>query len=331
MRHHTRTSLLLSLLAAGFLAHGLAEAASAAQARKPLDKVKMTVPAKSLTFFPYYFGKDKRIFEEEGIDLELIVIRPPIGVTALQAGELDYSAAGGLGMRAALKGAPLRALMFIQTRLSFSLVGQPGMTAQKIGTVGVSGIGSLAHYGALAVMKKLGRGGPSDKATYITTNTTAQSYAVLIGKAADAVILSPPYTSMATVAGYVDLGNAFEIRDIQGGLVARLDHLQGKREQAKAVIRGTLRSLDYIVTHEAEVVKYLQREFILDPRVAAESYKIIKQVLNTEGDVEETVLKSVIDNMKKDAQVTADVPLDRVADLSLLHEIRAELQGKRQR
>jgi len=331
VRHHTRTSLLLSVLAAFLLSHSLAEAASAAQARKPLDKVKMTVPAKSLTFFPYYFGKDKRIFEEEGIDLELIVIRPPIGITALQAGELDYSAAAGLGMRAALRGAPLRALMFIQTRLSFTLAGQPGMTGQKIATVGVSGIGSLAHYGALAVMKKLGRGGANDKATYITTNTTAQSYAVLIGKAADAVILSPPYTSMATVAGYVDLGNAFEIRDIQGGLVARLDHLQGKREQAKAVIRGTLRSLDYIVTHEAEVVKYLQREFILDPRVAAESYKIIKQVLNTEGDVEETVLKAVVENMKKDAQVTADVPLDRVADLSLLREVKAELQGKRQR
>jgi hypothetical protein len=142
------------------------------------------------------------------------------------------------------------------------------------------------------------------------------------------VILSPPYTSMATVAGYVDLGNAFEIRDIQGGLVARLDQLQGKREQAKAVIRGTLRSLDYIVTHEAEVVKYLQREFILDPRVAAESYKIIKQVLNTEGDVEETVLKAVVENMKRDAQITAEVPLDRVADLSLLREVKAELQSK---
>jgi len=40
------------------------------------------------------------------------------------------------------------------------------------------------------------------------------------------------------------------------------------------------------------------------------------------------LLKSVLENMKKDAQVATDVPLDRVADLSLLREIRAELQGK---
>ena len=119
-------------------------------------------------------------------------------------------------------------------------------------------------------------------------------------------------------------GNRF----YQGGLVARLDHLQDKREQAKAVVRAILRSLDYIVKHEAEVVKYLQKELNLDPRVAADSYRIIKQVLNIEGDIEEPVLKSVLENMKKDAQVATDVPLDRIADLSLLREIKAELQSK---
>jgi hypothetical protein len=41
------------------------------------------------------------------------------------------------------------------------------------------------------------------------------------------------------------------------------------------------------------------------------------------------LLKSVLENMKKDAQVATDVPLDRVADLSLLREVKAELQGKK--
>ncbi len=317
----------LSLAAAALLV--LICAPHALSAVRPLQKTRLTLPAKSLTFFPYYFGKDKRFFEEEGLELELIIMRPPLGVTALQAGELDYSAAASLSMRAALKGAPLRALMFIQTRLSFSLIGQPGISAQKISTVGVSGIGSLAHYAAMTVMKKIGRGGPGDKATYITTNTTAQSYAALVGKAVDATILSPPYTSMATIAGYADLGNAFDVRDFQGGLSARTDHVQQKREQAKAMIRATLKSLDYIAKHESESSAYLQKEFGLDARVAAESYQIIKQVLNVDGDVEEPVLRSVIESMKKDAQMTADVPLDRVADLSLLREVRADLGHKR--
>jgi len=200
---------------------------SNAQQGKPLEKVRLTVPAKSLTFIPYYFGRAQGFFAREGIDLEIIVMRPPLGVTALAAGELDYSAAGGLSLRAAMKGVPLRTIAFIQTRLSFSLIGQPGMTPGRIKNVSVSGIGSLAHYAATTVMKRLG----NEKVAYVSTNTTANSYSALLAKATDAVILSPPYTSMATLAGYPDLGNTYDVRDLQGGLVARVNHLKERHEQ----------------------------------------------------------------------------------------------------
>lgn len=320
--------LLLALVLPQLWGANLAAQEGASPLRRPLEKVKLTVAAKSVTFVPFYFGKAKGFFKEEGVELDIVVIRPPIGITALQAGEVDYSASSGVGMRAALKGASLRALMFIQTKLSFSLIGQPGMDSKKIKTVAVSGVGSLAHYAAIAVLKKLGRGGPNDALTYITTNTTAQSYASLMGKAVDAAILMPPYTSMATIGGYADLGNPFNMRDVQGGLVARASHLQEHREQVKAMVRAILRSLDYIVRNEAEAIRYLQKEFHLEPKVAADSYGIVKQVLNTSGDIEEPILKSVVENMKKETQVTADFPIDRIVDLTLLREVRSELQSR---
>lgn len=320
--------LLLALVLPQPWGANLAAQEGGSPLRRPLEKVKLTVAAKSVTFVPFYFGKAKGFFREEGVDLDIVVIRPPIGITALQAGEVDYSASSGVGMRAALKGASLRALMFIQTKLSFSLIGQPGMDSKKIKTVAVSGVGSLAHYAAIAVLKKLGRGGPNDALTYITTNTTAQSYASLMGKAVDAAILTPPYTSMATIGGYADLGNAFDMRDVQGGLVARASHLQEHREQVKAMVRAILRSLDYVVRNEAEAIRYLQKEFHLEPKVAADSYGIVKQVLNTSGDIEGPILKSVVENMKKETQVTADFPMDRIVDLTLLREVRSELQSR---
>jgi ABC-type nitrate/sulfonate/bicarbonate transport system substrate-binding protein len=277
-----------------------------------------------LTFVPYYFGKALGLFEKEGIDLELIVMRPPLGVTALAAGELDYSAAGGLSMRAAMKGIPLRTVMFIQTRLSFSLIGQPGMTAARIKNVAVSGIGSLAHYAAMTVMKRLG----NEKVAYISTNTTGNSYTALLGKAADAVILSPPYTSMATVAGYADLGNTFDVRDLQGGLVTRASHLQERREQVKAVIRGTLRSMDLIVKNEAEFIPYLQREFGLEPRIAADTYRILKQVVNADGDIEDAVLKSIIEKIRQESGIGGEIAAERLVDLSVLREAKAELKKR---
>ncbi len=264
------------------------------EGRKPLERVRLTVPAKSLTFVPYYFGKAQGFFAREGIDLEIIVMRPPLGITALVAGDLDYSAAGGGGIRAAMKGIPLRNVTFIQTRLSFSMIGQPGMTPARIKNVAVSGIGSLAHYAAVTLMKRLG----NEKVTYVSTNTTPNSYSALLGKAVDAAIISPPYTSMATLAGYVDLGNTFDVRDLQGGLVARVPYIQERHEQVKSVIRATLRSMDSIVKNEAEVIPYLQKDFALEPKIAADTYKILRQVVNTDGDIEEPVLKSIVDKIR---------------------------------
>ena len=136
----------------------------------------------------------------------------------------------------------------------------------------MSGIGSLAHYAAQTVMKRLG----NEKVAYVSTNTTANSYSALLAKATDAVILSPPYTSMAMLAGYPDLATPYDVRDLQGGLVARLGHIQGSPGASKAVIRGTLRSMDSHGSNETEVIAYLQRDFSLEPKIAADTYKILQ-------------------------------------------------------
>jgi NitT/TauT family transport system substrate-binding protein len=294
------------------------------EGRKPLERVRLTVPAKSLTFLPYYFGKSKGFFEREGIDLEIIVMRPPIGVTALQAKEVDYSAAGGLSIRAAMKGLPLRNIMFIQTRLSFSLIAQPGMAPAKIRNVAVSGIGSLAHYAGITLMKRLG----NEKVAYISTNTTPNSYTALLGKAADAAILTPPHTSMATLAGYPDLGNTFDVRDLQGGLVTRVPHIQDHHEQVRSMIRGTLRSMDTLVRNEGEVVPYLQKDFGLEPKIADDTYKTLRQIVNADGDIEEPVLKFIVDKIRQESGIATEIPMDRLVDVSILREVKAELKKK---
>ena len=319
---HLMKKIIIEALALFVLSAGAAPGLFAQP--KPLDKVRLTVPAKALTFVPYYFGKAQGIFAREGIDLEIIVMRPPLGVTALVAGDLDYTAAGGLSFRAAMKGVPIRTVAFIQTRLSFSLVGQPGMTALRIRNVAVSGIGSLAHYAAIALMKRLG----NEKVTYISTNTTANSYSALLVKATDAAIVTPPYTSMAALAGYPDFGNTFDMRDLQGGLVARLQYIHDHRERVLAMIRATLRSMDALVKNEAEVVAYLQQGFALEPKIAADTYRILKQIVNTEGDIEEPVLKTILEKLKQESGVTAEVPLDRLVDLSLLRDVKAEVGKK---
>jgi ABC-type nitrate/sulfonate/bicarbonate transport system substrate-binding protein len=320
------TNITVSLLAC--LIVGPFQAVSSQAARSP-ERVRIAVPVKSVTFLPFYFGKDKGFFRDEGIELEPIITTATTGVAALQAGEVDYTAAASVAMRAAILGAPLRAVVFMQTKLSFSLIGQPGMTPDKVNTVAVSGIGTLAHYAALAIMEKLGQSGRKDRVTYIGTTTTRLSYVALTSKAVDAASLTPPFTSMATTSGYAYLGDAFHVPGVQGGLATTTTHLMEKRGQVRGVLRAILRAMDAIANRRAEVIDYIQKEFRLDPEVAVGTYDIIKRTLNLDGDIDPVELRQVIEQMKKDAKVTADVPVDRVVDLSVLHEVRAELNKKK--
>jgi ABC-type nitrate/sulfonate/bicarbonate transport system substrate-binding protein len=192
------------------------------------------------------------------------------------------------------------------------------MAPAKIKNVAVSGIGSLAHYAAITAMKRLG----NEKVAYISTNTTPNSYTALLVTAADAAILTPPYTSMATLAGYSDLGNTFDVRDLQGGLVTRTAHLHDHREQVKSMIRATLRSMGIIMRNEAEIVPYLQKDFGLEPKIAVDTYGILKQVVNSDGDIEDLVFKSIIDKIRQESGITAEIPADRLVDLSPLREVR---------
>ena len=133
---------------------------------------------------------------------------------------------------------------------------------------------------------------------------------------------------MATLAGYADLGNTFDVRDLQGGLVTRTAHIQNHREQAKSMIRATLRSMDIIMRNEAEVVAYLQKDFGLEPKIAADTYKILRRVVNSDGDIEDPVFKSIIDKIRQESGVSAEVPAERLVDLSILREVGTELKKR---
>jgi hypothetical protein len=88
------------------------------------------------------------------------------------------------------------------------------------------------------------------------------------------------------------------------------------------MIRATLRSMDIIMRNEAEVVAYLQKDFGLEPKIALDTYKILRQVVNADGDIEDAVFKSIIDKIRLESGITTEIPADRLVDLSLLREVR---------
>jgi hypothetical protein len=91
------------------------------------EKIRTAIPQANLNYLSIYVADAKGFFKEEGLDNETVVISGPLSIAALLSGDVDYSGAGGSGMRAALKGAPIKGIMFQANRVTFFLVVDPSI------------------------------------------------------------------------------------------------------------------------------------------------------------------------------------------------------------
>src|SRR5262249_56312348 len=70
-------------------------------------------------------GEERGFFGREGVENEPFVIPGKTAIAALVSGNVDYSGAGGSGMRAAVRGAPIKAVMFQTEKVTWYLQGGP--------------------------------------------------------------------------------------------------------------------------------------------------------------------------------------------------------------
>jgi len=98
--------LLLTALSTGF------------GAERPPEKIRIAVSSKSLGFLDTWAAKERGFFRKHGLDAEIIAMRPPLTIGALQAGEIDYAIGASTTSRGAISGAPVR-IVSLSLRSSF--------------------------------------------------------------------------------------------------------------------------------------------------------------------------------------------------------------------
>ena len=70
-------------------------------------------------------GRDKGIFQAEGIDLQMILVASTIQVTALTTGDIDFSGAQSQVMAGAARGLAVKVVGFLTIKPSFWLMAKP--------------------------------------------------------------------------------------------------------------------------------------------------------------------------------------------------------------
>jgi NitT/TauT family transport system substrate-binding protein len=130
------------------------------QETKKLQKLRIGIPSRSMSSFPHIVALSQGFYQQEGFDVELIVVSSGIpAVQAVVAGDLDFTTTGNVATLAALRGMPIRNVMVSSTATDQTLLVRPEIRRLedlKGKVLGVAGIRSISDVSIRLLLAKYG-------------------------------------------------------------------------------------------------------------------------------------------------------------------------------
>lgn len=301
---------------------------STAQSGLGADRVRFAYPAKSLNYLPVTLGRDRGIYQAEGLDLQMILVASTIQVTALTTGDIDFSGAQSQVLAGAARGLPVKVVGFLTTKPSFWLIARPeikSMAELKGKVIGITAIGSSTDTLARYLLTRNGLTPDRDVALF-GTGTTSNILTALKGGTVDAGVLSPPFNAIARQMGYRVLAYFGDYVEQSLSGIGTSDRLLRERpEIARRMLAASVKSLRFIQQRPVETAQFIVKEWNVEPSLAEELYKSMAPAFSKDGGMDE---KGIRDALKRETERMAlkeETPLARVLDLRLLREVQRGL------
>jgi NitT/TauT family transport system substrate-binding protein len=299
-----------------------------------LTKIRIGMPNRGVPNLGLTAAQRYGFFRAQGLDAELIVMRPSISLQTLMAGDLDYSTVLASAARASVTGLPLRIVMALTTGQDFSLVVRPEirrMEDLKGKTLATSGVGEFTDVGARLVLKKYGLVPEVDvKLRALFGNHPLRLSALQAGQI-DGTVMAMPYNKMAVKMGFRELVHLREIiKTPQGGLVTTAQKIRGEPDFVLRTIKAALAANRFLKENKAEFMKLLAKESgVQDPEVAGLIHDEVIKLYSDTGVVSDEVLQEFIATAKETLKISRAVAVSEVADLSFARRAVNELKEGR--
>ena len=294
---------------------------AAAPAPAQLKKVRLSATSVAVTELQFRTALLKGFYREEGLDVEIILIRGAVGMQALLGGSVDYTSAAGSIIAGAVRGVPVRLVLVVNSKPQFDLVGQPDIksVAQLKGkVVGISSRGGavdiltqtiLAQHGVTANKDAtlIVIGSPEELVTALRTGRIA---ACLLTQPRQLILYRDGFTKLAYSGDYLSSYPT-------GGVGTTVEKIKNHPAEVMGFVRASLKGQQHFAQHRSESIEIISKYLgIKDRSLATEVYDLQLNRLGGMSYLDEAWMRGAIDFTKKSMDLNKEVAPNQVFDFS---------------
>ena len=303
-----------------------------AHAQPAPKKVRMGISSTNVSFLAMFTAQHKGFYRDEGIELELIYMPANLASTAVMTGDVDYNGAVTGVIGAAVRGQPMKVVIFTVARPLLFLMSKKeikDIKQLKGKKVAGSSPGGSATILANEALRKYGLEPGKDVAVLPMAGAASARFAVLESGAVDASLLSVPENIIAQEKGYNELAFLGDVIDYpQNGFGTSEKRIRENPEEVYKMVRATLRGLMFTwekKNHEQVLEVIMKRFKLQDPKMAGEMFRHVMRVLTRDAAVKTESIQTIIDLARENAKVTHPFSIGQVVDYSFVEKARKEL------
>ena len=302
-----------------------------ATAQEGLKKIRVSYPSGSICCLPLFGAIQWKLFEENGLQAEIIQVRSQIANTAMYSGEVHYVAGvGPASVSATLRGMPSRAVWFATDQLIYSLVARPefqNVRDLRNKKIGVTGLGGTQHVALQVALESMGEN-PKNFA-YLALGAPQLLPALETGTI-DAAMFSPPqdfYVKKKRFREVLDVGA--RVKMPLGGMTVLVSTIRNRADEVKRVLRALQTAKQEILKSKEKTIALMHKFLAVDREVAEDTYAVYGKTVSGNGVPTHDGMELIMKSLQAAGQFTdRKVAFEEIADDRIAKEVARELGYK---
>ena len=303
------------------------------------ELVRTAIPRATLNYLSLPVAEVKGYFRDQGLENQTIVIPGVNAIAAIVSGDVDYSGAGGSGMRAALRGAPIKAIMFQTEKVTWYLLAAADI--QKISDlkgkrVAIGTVGDTQDALITMLVEREGVSGRDITRVALPSRNTSTTILSLKTGAFSAAVVNADESLLGEKEGLRTLAFVGDLFPYPfQGFVATDRMIAERPHDIKRWLRAMARALMFIRERPEEAADIAMKKIPMGnmsrPLVIEGIRRFAKAIPDgVPGLPSAQGIKTLMEfDVKAPLKIKEDVAPEKVLYLKLIREVKEELEGKR--